>query len=78
MFVKNIFSEQLIEVHDKSPYFGDIVKCSNPERKLNDTYKVEYLGVKDGCGIPYGFFAARGIKNGGLYQFSVYDYETLK
>ncbi len=65
------------EVHDKSPMIGNIVRCTNKERHLNDPYgyRVEHLGIKNGYGVPFGSFTARGIKNGGLYLFSVDEYD---
>jgi len=64
------------EVHDKSPMIGDIVRCIDKDRHLTDPsgYLVERLGIKGGYGTPYGTFTARGIKNGGLYQFVVTEY----
>jgi hypothetical protein len=64
------------EVHPLSPKLGDVVKCTNPDRKLNDPkgYKVEYLGWSELYGHTYGTFSARGVQYGGLYRFSVYEF----
>lgn len=67
------------EVHPKSPMIGDIVRCTNPKRYLIDSggYRVEQLGIKGGFGQKFGTFAARGVKQGGLYHFDVDEYEKV-
>jgi hypothetical protein len=39
---------------------------------------VENLGWSKGYGIPYGKFAARGVRYGGLYVFDVKEYALFK
>lgn len=75
----NGINEEKYEIHLKSPLIGDIVRCTNPERQLNDPmgYRVENLGIKNGYGVEYGAFTARGIKYGGLYHFNVFEYEKI-
>lgn len=65
------------EIHPDSPEFGDVVVCTNKDLRLNDPdgYRVEGLGWSKGCGVPYGCFAARGVKFGGLYRFGVNDFK---
>lgn len=71
--------ESLGHTHPNSPDIGDIVKCTVKERKLKDSggYRVEGIGWSNGSGLHYGYFAARGVKEGGLYQFSVEEYEII-
>jgi hypothetical protein len=59
--------------HLSSPKNGDIIECTNKARGLTDPggYRVENLGWSKGSGVPYGYFAARGVRHGGLYQFRV-------
>jgi hypothetical protein len=66
-------------VHDKSPMIGDIVRCTDKSRHLIDPlgYKVEQLGLVEGFGQEYGSFGARGLRYGGLYFFTVDEYELL-
>ena len=68
------------EVHPKSPSVGDIVRCTNKERHLTDPsgYRVENVGNNDPyaySALTYGHFTARGVRYGGLYRFSVDEYE---
>jgi hypothetical protein len=67
------------EVHDNSPMMGDIVRCTDKSKHLNDPkgYRVEYLGIKGGYGQPFGSFAARGLAYGGVYLFYVNEYEKI-
>lgn len=62
--------------HPDSPTLGDVVICTEKSRRLIDPkgYRVENLGWSKGFGVPYGCFAARGVKYGGLYQFSVTEW----
>ena len=72
--------ETLGETHQNSPNIGDIVISKDISRRLDDPkgYKVENLGWSKGYGIPYGSFAARGVRYGGLYHFSVEEFELIK
>jgi hypothetical protein len=68
------------EVHPKSPCIGDIVRCTNNERHLTDPkgYRVEHVGNNNPyaySALTYGHFTARGVRYGGLYLFSVDEYE---
>lgn len=62
--------------HPDCPMIGDIVVCTDKERCLDDPggYRVESRGTKEGYGLPYGFFSARGVVKGRLYRFSVHEW----
>lgn len=66
--------------HPDSPAPGDVVVCTDPSRKLTDPkgYRVEEIGWSKGTGTPYGTFGARGVAWGGLYHFSVTEWEPFQ
>lgn len=72
--------KSLGHVHPLSPKIGDVIECTNEDMKLKDKggYKVEHVGWSNGTGLSYGYFAARGVCQGGLYRISVTDWKFKK
>ena len=60
-----------------SPQVGQIVKCTDPSRRLHDPkgYRVEELCQSGGK--PNRTFAGRGVAHGGLYQFAYSEWEPF-